>query len=254
MEKLYRCYVFLVCLLINGIAAGYDVEFNANSFSTNGVSAGNYVNNIPEGWAYESSVSSFNIAADRTGKDNVNALKFNFYNVSKGKTGDLKMGADVCVPQSEIVCDNIAVTLMLYVQPIQGKSIDTFQLIATTNEWEDVMDVWDAIPIRDDSYEAGWKTFRVLSALPGVSQVGTYPGLKIGVRATAGGQSMTYGYLHRISIEFVACASPVEPYLVSMEADIADPDAPPLEAVIAPGAAEPYHPPQDSQGDKRVFL
>ena len=227
MTKVRSYHLVLAVLLMCGGVSAYEVKFNADSWYTNGVFVGSYENNIPEKWEYVSTASVLSILPDRKGQLDVNALKFNFYNAAKGRTGELRMGPELCVPREEIVCDNVVASLKLYVHPLKGNTVDTFQLIATTNGWDEIITIGNPIPIRDDSFVEGWKTFSVLGEIPDVSRIENYESLKIGVRATAGGKSWTYGYLHSISIDFKAFATPGIPFLVDSKTNT-------LTQVIAP--------------------
>ena len=234
MKKACVYHLALAGLLMCGVASAYEVEFNLNDWCTNGVSVGGYEKNIPEGWTYSSSVTSFSILPDRSGVAGVPALKFKFYDTSAGKTGELRMGNALSIPKSEIACDNVVATLMLYVQPRDGKPVDTFQLIATTNGWDGSFPIGGPVPICDDSYETGWKSIVVKDTVKGISGTDNFESLQIGVLATAGGKSWIYGYLHGISVEFKAFATPEKPVLIPATTGTPGQDEP-LSAVFDPG-------------------
>ena len=215
MKSRFLYFLLLVVVLTCHLVCAYDIEFNETSYTTNGVAvAEGYVNNIPSGWTYSATASQLTIFANRTGILGVDALMYNFRTIGSGRTGDLWMGADVNIPPEEIVCDNLVGKLIIYVEPPNDKNIDTFQLLATTNNWASFIEIDKPIPIRDEKYDTGkWVTNTVFKTIEGLSQ--NTSNLKIGVRGTAGGSSFTYGYLHGILVGFKVCATPKAPFLFS---------------------------------------
>ena len=217
MKMLSRFFVMLSCMLVSGVAFAYEVKFSENDWFTNDVRAASYIGTTPDGWTYNytgSGSAAIKILADRSGMMTTNALQFQFANVPLGRTGDLRMGDGIFIEPSKIACDNIVGKLTLYVwhrEPDQ--TIDTFQLTATTNNWDTSFTVGEAIPICSDDYVNGWRTFKVFETVEGLSQAGNE--LRIGVQVRAGGRSGAQGFLHSMSVDFVSCATPSVPYLVS---------------------------------------
>lgn len=146
-----RYFTAWMTIFAPGIVSAFEIEFAEDSWTTNGVHAGEYVSNAPEGWSFESNYNSFKLLSNRLGVKgtNITALAFDCSSSPKGKTGELKMDSvgDLFIPHEEIVCDNIVVDLMLYVQPVENLAIDELQVIATTNDWADTILVDRAIPI-----------------------------------------------------------------------------------------------------------
>ena len=216
-------------------ASAFEVEFNESSWSTNGVVAGGYETEKPVGWVTSSNFSESFLEPDRnTAPNDKPALKFNTYNEAKGRTGYLKMDS-VCIPRSDIVCDNVDASVTIYVRPLQNKTVDTVQLIATTNDWVETILIGNPVPIRDAGYTSGWRTISVRDKLEGVSSIASGLALKVGLKIVAGGVSTTYVFLHGLTINFVACATPINPILVSSYAAVPDIEDSLLSPII-PGA------------------
>ena len=61
MKVLRSHHLVLAVLLMCGGVSAYEVKFNADSWCTNGISAGSYENNIPEKWEYVNTSSVLNL-------------------------------------------------------------------------------------------------------------------------------------------------------------------------------------------------
>ena len=191
-----KFFLLAVAVVFSISADAYEVVFT------------NQVSGIPSGWQLlgNGNINVIGSSKDPDGREM--GLCFSF-----GSTAGSKIFGTTAavIPNGEISCDRVYARIRLYQQTEYFRQ-DSFQVVISTNNWENYPDpasyqaIGDPIKVEEPGRTVReWVTFERQLLIPGLSESGN--DVSVGVLATAAGTARL-GYWQSLDLRFVAAATP----------------------------------------------